>query len=363
LVSLESPTLRELASFLRGAVLSVLVTAAARAQESAEVPDCEQDASLSRAAGELLLRGKLPDSAAVTRMVRAAGSDAVFVRGYYWHPAEAGAESWLSEFKRSADAPAVCGYAQGASERLLLVAAKAGWLDALSGKSKRVRGRLADSFGDPVLVLSDRDGALRRLPVAQEQLIRGVAIPAELRRPVRVQLVASGPAGPRPVAERTLPAAGGAPDEEAALRREAAQPDQSVAAGAGGPASIAERLASLRRAHQLPLLRANALLERVAAAHATQVCASGVVAHEPATGADPKVRLHLAGVDARRVGETVARSETARSAFEAFEHSPSHRLTMLERSFTDVGIGQAVDPTDRHCLVILLASWPRYVGR
>jgi hypothetical protein len=349
----ESLTLRELASFLRGAVLSLWVIGQAHAQDAADAPDCEQDASLSRAAGELLLRGELPDSEAVSRTVREAGSDAVFVRGYYWHPAEAGAEAWLSEFKRGADAPAVCGYAQGPSERLLLVAAKAGSLDALSGKSKRVRGALTEGFWDPVLIVSDRDGALRRLPLERAQLIHGVEIPGELRRPVRIQLVASGPAGPRPVAERTLPVPAGS--------AAAKEPEPEAIEPASVP--TAKRLARLRRAHEIPPLRPNAVLQRVAAVHAAQVCKSGVVAHEPAAGADPKARLRLAGVDARRVGETVARSETADSAFAAFEHSPSHRLTLLERSFTDVGIGEAVDPTDRHCVVILLASWPRYVGR
>jgi uncharacterized protein YkwD len=356
---LESPTLRELASFLRGAVLSLLVVGRAHAQDGADAPDCEQDASLSRAAAELLLQGRLPDSEAVTRTVREAGSDAVFVRGYYWRPAEAGAETWLSEFKLGADAPAVCGYAQGASERLLLVVARGGSLDALSGKSKRVRGRLAPDFLEPVLVVSDRDGALRRLPLEREQLIHGVEIPAELRRPVRIQLVARGPAGPRPVAERTLPVPG---DSRAVGAVAAGRPSESEPAVAS-PLATVERLARLRRAHDVPLLRANAVLDRVAAAHATRVCQSGMVAHEPAAGADPKARLRLAGIEARRVGETVARSESAHAAFAAFERSPSHRLTLLERSFTDVGVGEAADQAERHCVVILLASWPRFVGR
>jgi uncharacterized protein YkwD len=348
--------LRELASFLRGAVLSLLVIGQVHADEGVDAPDCEQDASLSRAAAELLLRGELPDSEAVTRAVREAGSDAVFVRGYYWRPAEAGAETWLSEFKRGADAPAVCGYAQGPSERLLLLVARAGSLHAMSGKSNRVRGGLADGFWDPVLIVSDRDGALRRLPLQRDQLIRGVEIPAELRRPIRIQLVASGPQGPRPVAERTLPVGSGSPSTETG------EPSNLEPAGAS-PVPTAKRLGRLRRAADVPPLRPNAVLDRVATDHAARVCESGVVAHEPAAGADPKARLRLAGVDARRVGETVARSETADSAFAAFEHSPSHRLTLLERSFTDVGIGEAVDPTTRHCVVILLASWPRYVGR
>jgi uncharacterized protein YkwD len=68
-------------------------------------------------------------------------------------------------------------------------------------------------------------------------------------------------------------------------------------------------------------------------------------------------------VEARRVGETVARAQSTAAAFAAFEHSPSHRLTLLEPDFTDAGVGNVQDADGRSCVVILLATWPRYVGR
>ena len=56
-----------------------------------------------------------------------------------------------------------------------------------------------------------------------------------------------------------------------------------------------------------------------------------------------------------------ARSTAA--AFAAFTESPSHRLTLLERDFTDAGVAEALNAQGRHCAVILLATWPRFVGR
>jgi uncharacterized protein YkwD len=44
-------------------------------------------------------------------------------------------------------------------------------------------------------------------------------------------------------------------------------------------------------------------------------------------------------------------------------NSPSHRLTLLERGFTDAGIGRASDTRSKVCVVVLLAEWPRFTGR
>ena len=107
-------------------------------------------------------------------------------------------------------------------------------------------------------------------------------------------------------------------------------------------------------------MRVNRLRRGVAAAHARGVCDGGRVAHELEPGADPEQRLRRVGISARLVGETVARASSPGSAFGAFERSPSHRLTLLERSFTDAGIGKVTDAQGRSCVVVLLAAWPRY---
>jgi uncharacterized protein YkwD len=163
-----------------------------------------------------------------------------------------------------------------------------------------------------------------------------------------------------------LPAEGGE-TTQGGSSQDAPRPPPSVepqpADAAQPPAHIEDMLAALRREQRQPELRPNAVLAKVAQEHAQRVCERGVIAHELEPGANPERRLLAAGIKARRVGETVARSTSAETAFSAFEHSPSHRLTLLERGFTDVGVGQGTDSEQRHCVVVLLAEWPRFVGR
>jgi hypothetical protein len=333
-------------------LLLALLPASARADAGREAPDCDEDPTLSHAAAELLLRPEPPEPSALARALREAGSDAVGVRAYLTRGAEAKASKWLADFKRAADAPAVCGFARSEHDQLLLVVARAGSLDPLTVHGAVVRGRVADGFRRPEIVVEDAEGNLRRFAVDRAQLARGIPISDQLARPVRVQLLARGPAGPRPIAERMLPGLG-----------EASGADEAGAPSDAPPLPVTVRLAALREQHGLPAVRANRLLAGIAAAHAQRVCEGGRVAHELEPGEDPEQRLRRAGVSARLVGETVARASSAGAAFGAFERSPSHRLTLLERSFTDAGIGEVTDSAGRSCVVVLLAAWPRYVGR
>jgi len=341
-----------LESVLLWILLLALLPASATADAGGAVPDCREETALSRAAAELLLSGEPPAADALRRAVRDAGSDAVGVRAYFLRDAAAETARWLERFRRETDAPTVCGFARSDRGQLLLAAARAGSLEPLHERSSSVRGVLADGFRKPELVVEDAAGELQRLAVEARALARGVPISEDLARPARVQLVAYGPAGPRPVAERIIP-------------RRAEETDQARATSVIDPQralSLVARLDRLRQDAGRVALRENRLLARVAAAHARRVCEAGRVAHELEPGSDPQRRLDAAGVQARRVGETVARARSSAAAFAAFEHSPSHRLTLLEPGFTDVGIGEMTDEGDWTCVVVLLAAWPRYIG-
>lgn len=393
------------ALLFRSLLLSLALPAFASANAGGEAPACRDEPALSRAAAELLLTRSWGRSEAVARAVQEAGSDAVLVRGYYFHAADPGPDAFLSEFARGADAPTVCGFAQGAEDRLLLVAARGGSLKEVSERTRKLRGELSPGFDHPELVVADVRGQLKRWAVEPQALTRGVALPEELGPPVRVQLLARGPQGVRPVAERTVPSNRGvtgksdlgptsAVMEGAPPPASAVPPVVSAAAATGEPPSrrpvvepgatgvprpaaqvpdapaavdastlLSQRLMSLRGSNARRALRSNALLDRVAREQAEAVCSSGRVGHEPEPGRDPQTRLLQAGVQARRVGETVARAEDASAAFAAFERSPAHRLSLLEPGFTDAGYGDAVDAHGRHCVVILLAAWPRFVGK
>jgi uncharacterized protein YkwD len=346
-------------------LLGVFLPASVLADAGGGPLPCEDEPALSAAAAELLLLNQKPTSDQLTRAVREAGSDAVQVRALLWRgDDDAHARTWLGELAAAADAPTACGLARGAGRQLLLATARGGALEPLAPQSRAVRGRLAPEFRSAELVIADAAGGLQRLAVDAEQLSRGVPISPELPRPAQIQLVARGKRGPRPVAERTLPAPSQQPASDASSR-DASPPiaAESAAQPATPDVRLDDLLAALRREQRKPELRPNALLAKVAGEHARSVCERGVIAHELERGANPEQRLLAAGIKARRVGETVARAASAESAFAAFEHSPSHRLTLLERGFTDVGVGHGRDAEQRHCVVVLLAEWPRFVGR
>jgi uncharacterized protein YkwD len=117
----------------------------------------------------------------------------------------------------------------------------------------------------------------------------------------------------------------------------------------------------LRRLAGARSLRSNRLLTQEATHHAKAVCESGKVGHELDPSGDPEARLLARGIEARVVGEAVARAATLADALRAIEDSPSHRLTITDPRFTDAGYGQARDDKGRTCAVVLLASWPRKV--
>jgi hypothetical protein len=331
-------------------IFVLLCASTARAElRPPNAPRCLEEEALSLAAAELLFEGVAPSDAALTLAVRRAGSDAVLVQALFApEPSEARYQKWLLEALARADAPLACGVAQSDRGRLFLLAPRAGTLAPIRAKDRLVRGSLEQGFADPALVVIDGDGVLEHRALAPDELERGVELDRELPLPVRVQLIASGPAGPRPLAERVLGAI-----EPALAHATPPAPDLSPL----------HQLTVARGDADARGLREHKLLTQVAQAHATRACSEGRIAHELEPGADPKVRLRAVGVDARRVGETIARDRDASAALARMLESPSHRLTLLERSFTDVGLGEARDARGRVCLVVLVASWPRYVGR
>ncbi|MBK7156210.1 MAG: hypothetical protein IPH72_31300 [Sandaracinaceae bacterium] len=164
-------------------------------------------------------------------------------------------------------------------------------------------------------------------------------------RPVVVQLVASGPDGPRPISRVVLG------------EQDAVQEAPSV----DGDDNLATRVATLRATEGVRELRINRLLVAEAAAHAARVQQRpGPPPGVAGDADDPRVRLLHRGVEARVVGETVARGRSLQAALQALSESPSHRMTLVDRRFTDVGFG-TVRGAGGTCVVALFAAWPRFV--
>jgi uncharacterized protein YkwD len=122
-------------------------------------------------------------------------------------------------------------------------------------------------------------------------------------------------------------------------------------------------VASVRARAGAPELRPHRLLALAAAEHAEAVCRAGRAAHELERGRDPRARAAERGVEARELGEVIARGANEGAAFAALARSPSHRAALADRRFTDAGAGVATDGRGRACVVVMLASWPRLVIR
>ena len=265
-------------------------------------PLCIKDKRLVGVAQELADLQHIPPSPELIRTAREAGVDANPVYAKFGVTGEFDSfKAWLEDLKEKSDAPLICGRARS-GERIVMV-------EAVDG----------GDFGSTIMV------------------------PVEWGRPLFVQLVATGPNGPRPVAERWV---GKIPEGPTSRR---------------GSQSPEAWLMQLRRATGARSVRSNRLLSQEATAHAQRVCDSGRLGHELDDNGDPEARLLKRGIHARVVGEAVARASTMREALHAIEDSPSHRMTVTDARFTDAGYGKAEDEKGRTCVVVLLASWPRKV--
>lgn len=295
---------------------------------------CTEDPALGRAAELLVDRPEPWGPTALLEAAREAGSDAPVVDALIIRDGNVGRrDRFLARVAARRHAPLDCGEARRENRWLVLVAPRAGRIELL--ERGRLRITLAEGWRSPRIVARDARGDIWQASVSGE-----LTLPEVLERPVVVQLVAEGPSGPRPVAERRIGQglALVVPDSDEPLDR---------------------RLATLRERSGLGALRENRLIARVASAHARAVCEAGQVAHI-IDERDPRQRLVRAGLRARHVGEVIARAEDPSRAYAALLASPSHRAALTDRRFTDVGIGLA-ESAGQSCVVVLLAAWPRAV--
>jgi uncharacterized protein YkwD len=354
--------------------LAVLVALTPTVLAQPQAATCAPDDHLSLAAAELLLASRTkPDAQQLMAAVRAADSDAVGVHALFAPAATPDApQAWLSQLREHADGPLVCGSAAGEAGRLWIASVRAGALQPLDLHKRVVRGELSAGFDRAELVVAAADGHLARVGVSAAALRAGVGLDDDLDltdRPLpwSIQLVATGPSGPRPIAERRLPVSHEPVDASAASSPDAAPAPVSTKdatkAAADDSRELTRLVLDLRADRDRPRLRDNRLLRQAAHEHALAVCNQGRLAHELTKGAGPPERLAHTGLSARLVGEAIARSASPNAALDAFQRSPSHLLTLLEPRFTDFGVGVAIDPEGQRCFVVMLCAWPRPLGR
>ena len=324
-----------------GLLIGALVASSLRVAQAEPLP-CDEDDRLAEAAAALLLEGALLAAPTLMPRARAAGFDGVAVHARE-STSETALRDWLATLGARGEGRLVCGEARSASRWLVLASRRGG---RLWREGERLHAALEPGFSSPSLVVEDAQGALSTRPLSSRALREGWVLAGA---PRRVQLVAESESGPRPVAElvldedaRAAPLAGGDAAPEAEAR------DETVLAA----------LDAHRRTAGVGTLRPNRLLAESARKHAARVCELGRLAHR-VDGEDPAVRLAREHVAARGVGEAIARAGSSEAALRTLLESPSHRLAVGRRDFTDVGVGQGRDTRGQVCLVVLLAAWPR----
>ena len=145
----------------------------------------------------------IPPSPELIRQAREAGVDANPVYAKFGVTGEFDSfKTWLENLNETADAPMICGRARSGERIVLVAAVRAGASSRLVGQEPPShRGRRG--FPRSVLGGARRQWLLsRRISVDGGDYGATISLPLEWDRPLFVQLVATGPNGPRPVAER-----------------------------------------------------------------------------------------------------------------------------------------------------------------
>lgn len=106
----------------------------------------------------------------------------------------------------------------------------------------------------------------------------------------------------------------------------------STATAAGSVESdFANRITAARRSARLPSYAVRADLSEVARRWAARMASNDRLEHNPNLSSDVR--------NWRAVGENVGQGATAAAIHDAFMDSPSHRANILDRDFTEMGIG------------------------
>jgi uncharacterized protein YkwD len=318
---------------------------------------CKPEDALSETAAEILLSGRRVEARDLLPLARQRGFDGVALHAHEGLD-DAALSLWLKGLADRADGPLVCGEALGEQRRVVVVAERVGQLSEAQGT---VRGRLAPGFRRPELIVEALDGQTERFAVTAEALAAGVPLKGELLPYAKVQLLAEGPHGPRPVAELVAASELGAPGSPSIQAQDSQATGEELRRGprARPLEALVARVDGTRREEGAKPLRGNQLLHGSAQRHARRVCELGRVAHQLGEGDNPETRLREEHIEARAVGEAIARAASVDAALAAMFRSPSHRLAVTDKRFTDVGIGQAFDAKGHSCVVVLLAAWPR----
>lgn len=135
----------------------------------------------------------------------------------------------------------------------------------------------------------------------------------------------------------------------------AAPGETARASGMQEEEALLAMLNEARRLTGLAPLTLSRPLSTLARRHAAALRSRGEITHDAGVG-NPTRRIEEAGIDARQVGENVARAPSTLRIYRALWASPSHRANLLFPHFDKVGIGVSWEGRDMMYVSLLFVD-------
>jgi uncharacterized protein YkwD len=218
-------------------------------------------------------------------------------------------------------------------------------LEAVPRRFKKLPGQV-QICGAPVPPLETADlfvtapsGGVTRAPMrpTEKHGLCASFVPAAEGRSV-VEVLGRGPRGPEVAALFFI-------DVGAAV----ATADQQLIEPVGRDETrrvVTNRINGLRKTMGLKPVAPDRVLDGVAQAYAERMATEGFFAHVDPQGGELKGRLQAAEFKFSAAGENLGASSGPLAAHFGIEHSPGHRMNLLDEQHTSVGLGVAVREED-----------------
>ena len=212
-------------------------------------------------------------------------------------------------------------------------------------------GALVPPLAAPEVFVTRPQGSVVRV-VAQIQPGRFCAsLPFPATGRYTVEIVGQGRTGPQVAALFFVDVGAVAPRRDATLVEPASLEEAR--------SQILARINALRSAQGLLPYTVDPALSRIADAYSARMAQEHFFAHLDPAGADVKARLLQAGYPFAAAGENLGLAPGPLAAQFGIELSPGHRANLLDRRFSRIGIGLAVEHVDGRTQTLLTEIFVR----
>lgn len=225
-----------------------------------------------------------------------------------------------------------------------------------AGTPIRVRGRLAEGYANPILVVQSPSGDVPRLPAGSGPDF-DVRVPVDGTGAFQVEVLARGPLGETVIANFPVYVGADAPTSITL----SSEPESSSSDPAEVRAELLSLLNETRRGEGLPELSCDERIDAVALAHSEDMRDHDFLAHRsPTSGTTPPDRVSGAGLHSGLVLENIGRDYTAAGIHRGLLASPGHRANIVSSGVNVCGIGVVADESDGRTAFIATELFLRF---